>query len=130
VRILFVCTGNLCRSPFAERLATDWARTMLASSPEALNVHIESAGLVATPGQEMDPHTVAALRRHGITSDGFRSQSLTKELAQTADLVITMTREQRRAVLELEPRGLRKTFTLTEAADLLGGADLGGLSVT
>jgi low molecular weight protein-tyrosine phosphatase len=130
VRILFVCTGNLCRSPFAERLATDWARMMLAGSPEALDVHVESAGLAATPGQEMDLHTAAALRRHGIASEDFRSQALTKEHAQMADLVLTMTREQRRAVLELEPRGLRKTFTLTEAADLLGGADVRGLSLT
>jgi protein-tyrosine-phosphatase len=69
VRILFVCTGNHCRSPFAERLATDWARTMLAGSPEALDIHVESAGLAATAGQEMDLHTAAALRRHGIASD-------------------------------------------------------------
>jgi protein-tyrosine phosphatase len=130
VRILFVCTGNRCRSPIAERLATDWARTMLAGSPEASDVHVESAGLAATPGQEMDLHTAAALRRHGITAAGFRSQALTNELAQTADFVLTMTREQRRAVLELEPRGLRKTFTLTEAADLLGDADVRGLSLT
>ena len=130
MRILFVCTGNRCRSPLAERLATDWARTMLAGSPEASDVHVESAGLAATPGQEVDPYTAAALRRHGITAAGFRSQVLTKELAQAADLVLTMTREQRRAVLELEPRGLRRTFTLTEAADLLAGADLRGLSLT
>jgi protein-tyrosine phosphatase len=130
VRILIVCTGNLCRSPFAERLATDWARTMLAGSPEVLDVHIGSAGLAATPGQEMDLHTAAALRQHGIASEDFRSQVLTREHAQTADLILTMTREQRRAVLELVPRGLRKTFTLTEAADLLGEADVRGLSLT
>jgi protein-tyrosine phosphatase len=130
VRILLVCTGNLCRSPLAERLATEWARTMLVSSPEALDVHVESAGVAATPGQEMDPNTAAVLREHGLAPVGFRSQALTKELAQTADLVLTMTREQRRAVLELEPRGLRKTFTLTEAADLLGEADVRGLSLT
>jgi protein-tyrosine phosphatase len=81
VRILFVCTGNLCRSPLAERLAIDWARTMLAGSPEAYDVHVESAGLAAIPDQEMDLHTAATLRRHGIDAVSFRSQVLTKQLA-------------------------------------------------
>jgi protein-tyrosine phosphatase len=47
VRILFVCTGNVCRSAVAERLATTWAREKLAHSPEADMIQIDSAGLSA-----------------------------------------------------------------------------------
>ncbi len=129
MRILFVCTGNVCRSPVAERLATTWAREKLASSPEADAVHIDSAGLSAVAGRPMDPDTAAALVELGGDPAGFQSREFTAELAVDADLVLTMTRDQRRSVLEANPRGLRRTFTLTEAADLLQWADLTGLSL-
>ncbi|MGY1594301.1 hypothetical protein ACI79D_20180 [Geodermatophilus sp. SYSU D00708] len=130
MRILFVCTGNVCRSPLAEQLATSWTQEKLAHSPEASDVHIGSAGLAATPNQEMDNQSAAALRGLGFSPVDFRSRVLTSELTAAADLVFTMTREQRRAVLEVTPKGLRKTFTLTEAADLLERSDLCGLALS
>ncbi len=81
------------------------------------------------PGQPIDPLSAAALVDLGGNPAGFRSRELVPELAQDADLVLTMTRNQRRTVLEATPRGLRRTFTLTEAADLLQRADLSGLSL-
>ncbi len=129
MRILFVCTGNVCRSPVAERLATAWAREKLSHSPEADVVYIGSAGLGATADRPVDPHSAAALVDLGGDPAGFRSRQFTAELAEDADLVLTMTRDQRRTVLESTPRGLRRTFTLTEAADLLQRADLTGLSL-
>ena len=125
---MFVCTGNLCRSPVAERLATSWAQDALAHSPEGADVHVASAGLAAAVGRPMDPGTAAALVELGADPAGFRSRPFTAGLAEAADLVLTMTREQRRAVLEAAPRGLRRTFTLAEAADLLQRADLSGLA--
>ena len=129
MRILFVCTGNVCRSPVAERLAATWAREKLAHSPEADMVQIESAGLSTVANRPIDPHTAAALVELGGDPMGFRSREFAPELAENADLVLTMTRDQRRSVLETTPRGLRRTFTLTEAADLLQRADLTGLSL-
>ncbi|WP_175479732.1 hypothetical protein [Geodermatophilus siccatus] len=61
MRILFVCTGNVCRSPVAERLATAWTREKLLHSPEADIVQIDSAGMGATSGQPIDRHSAAAL---------------------------------------------------------------------
>ncbi len=129
MRILFICTGNVCRSAVAERLATTWAREKLEHSPEADAVQIDSAGLSAIAGRPMDPDTAAALIELGGDPTGFRSREFTPEMAADADLVLTMTRDQRRTVLEATPRGLRRTFTLTEAADLLQRADLTGLSL-
>jgi protein-tyrosine phosphatase len=127
MQVLFVCTGNLCRSPVAERLAAAWARDHLAGSPELDAVEVSSAGTGATAGQAMDPSSARALQRLGGDPEGFISRSLTADLANGADLVLTMTRDHRRDVLELAPRGLRRTFTLAEAAALLPRADLRGL---
>ncbi len=127
MHISFVCTGNLCRSPVAERLASAWVGQRLTENPELASVALSSAGTRATPGQGMALASASALRQLGGVPEGFRSSALTPELADSADLLITMTREQRREVLRLAPRGLRRTFTLVEAADLLVRADLRGL---
>lgn len=75
----------------------------------------------------MDPHSAEALLQLGGDPAGFRSQILDRELLADADLVLTMTRKQRDEALRLAPRGLRRTFTLTEAADLLQQVDVTGL---
>jgi protein-tyrosine phosphatase len=124
VRLLFVCTGNLCRSPVAERLTA--ARAHRSGLGD--DVVVESAGVAAASGQPMHPHSAAALVRLGGDPTGFRSRPFSAELATDAELVLTMTRRQRRAVLEQTPRGLRRTFTLREAADLLPRADLTGVA--
>lgn len=122
VRLLFVCTGNLCRSPLAERLAV--ARVRAALPDEWAHVQCGSAGLAAPHGQAMHPHSAAALIGLGGDPDGFRSRAFLPQMADDADLVLTMTRVQRKAVLERTPRGLRRTFTLREAADLVKRADV------
>ena len=125
MRLLFVCTGNVCRSQVAERLTVASAVRYLG--PAATHVLVDSAGLEAPAGREIDPHSAAALARLGGDPAGARAKRFDPDLAGSADLVLTMTRRQRRAVLELTPRGLRRTFTLLEAADLAGRADLRGV---
>jgi protein-tyrosine phosphatase len=125
VRLLFVCTGNVCRSPLAERLALAWARKSLGGAVAGLE--LLSAGLQAPEGRPMDPRSAAVLTRLGGDPAGARATPFVPAVAETADLVLTMTRAQRRAVLETVPRGLRRTFTLLEAADLMDGVDLRGL---
>jgi protein-tyrosine phosphatase len=129
VRILFVCTGNLCRSPVAERLAVAWARDLLRESPELASVEIGSAGIDAPPGRAMDARSAEALVAMGGVPTGFRSRLFERSMAEEADLVLTMSRRQRREVLEKYPRGLRRTFTLLEAAALLQLADVRGLQL-
>lgn len=129
MHVLFICTGNLCRSPIAERLATTWLQHG-SGGLERDGVRITSAGLLAADGDPMDPRSAAALVGLGGDPSGFRSRRLTSELTADADLVLTMTRRHRRSVLEMTPRGLRRTFTLREAAVLLRRADLGGLART
>ncbi|MGX9670101.1 arsenate reductase/protein-tyrosine-phosphatase family protein [Mycobacterium sp. HM-7] len=111
MRILFVCTGNICRSPTAERLSVRLARQM--GLPDFV---ASSAGIAAVIGHPV--HRLAAEVLVGLGGDptNFAARQLTPRIASDADLVLTMTTAHRIAVLELAPRQFRRTFTLGEAA--------------
>jgi protein-tyrosine-phosphatase len=116
--VLLVCTGNICRSALAERLGRAYLDEVLGEQAGA--VRLVSAGTQAVVGSAMHPHSDLVLRGFGATAGDFRAQQLTESLAAQADLTLTMTRAHRREVLRLAPRGLARTFTLREAAGLLG----------
>ena len=122
MHVLFVCTANVCRSPVAERLAVAWSRDLLGSDGGGLR--FGSAGTEPTSGRRMDPYSAAALRRLGGDPAGASSRQVTAGDLERSLLVLTMTREQRQAVLRTAPRSLRRTFTLLEAAALVAIADL------
>jgi len=124
VDLLFVCTGNICRSPVAERLTARWADEALGG--EAFSVG--SAGTDAEVGRGIHPASAAALVELGGNPDGFTARSLVAGEAEQAGLVLTMTRRQRHVVLRDAPRAMQRCFTLPEAAELLAVADLTGLS--
>jgi protein-tyrosine phosphatase len=125
MRVLFVCTGNICRSPLAERLLRSWAGDALGAGAAELTVG--SAGTAAIDGTPMDPHSAQALTELGGNPEGFRARRLAPGESLDADLVLTMTRAQRQLVLHADPRSLRRVFTLAEAAGLLPLADRDGL---
>lgn len=107
--ILVVCTGNVCRSPYLERL-------LAASLP---GVPVSSAGTMALIGDDIEPRVKATLIERGVNATGFASRQLQSTMAEEADLVITASREHQRKVLRLAPRAMRRTFTLRELADAL-----------
>jgi len=121
VHLLFVCTGNICRSPLAEGLALAYARAENEALGAALTA--SSAGTAALVGHPIQSSAGLVLRGLGGDADGFRARQLVAEQIQTADLVLTMTRRHRAAVLELAPRMMSRTFTLREAASLLAAMD-------
>ncbi len=82
--ILFVCTGNTCRSPMAEHLFRARAGT-------ALGWQAVSAGVLAFPGAPASAEAVAALREKGIDLSGHRSRPVTRDLVEQADLIVAMT---------------------------------------
>jgi protein-tyrosine phosphatase len=77
----------------------------------------------------MEPRSAEALTALGGDPTGFVARTLQPSMADQADLVLTMTRRQRRTVLSQAPRALRHTFTLPEAVALLGSADTAGLDL-
>lgn len=119
MKLVFVCTGNICRSPTAERLASAWATQHGIDGLSAT-----SAGTRAVIGSPMEPTAAQVLSALGGTPAGFAGRQLTPLIAGEADLILTMTRKHRDAVLRVAPRQLRRTFTLLEAAHLVtvGGA--------
>lgn len=128
MHLLFVCTGNICRSPTAERLAIKYGVEFQIPDFAA-----SSAGTRAMIGHPMHPESARVLQNLGGDPSAFAARQLTPRIASSADLVLTMTRAHRDAVLELAPRQLHRTFTLNEAARLVSefGArevkDLGSL---
>jgi protein-tyrosine phosphatase len=117
LHVLHVCTGNICRSPMAERLML--ARLAERYGDGGFDVEVRAAGTYGGhEGRPMHPPAADALRELGGSADGFRATWLREEQVRWADLVLTATAEHRSAVLGLEPRALRRTFTLRELARL------------
>ena len=123
-RILVVCTGNICRSPFIERLLQHQLDERRPGSDRAVLVH--SAGTGALTGSAMDERAAAQLVAHGGDPSGFRARDLTPDLIAGSDLVLTATRAHRGTVSAMYPKALRQVFTFRDFADLVAGVD--GLS--
>ena len=88
--VLFVCTGNTCRSPMAEAIAREMLDTGKVPG-HGREVFVASAGLAAWDGTPASGETVDALRRRGIAFEGH-AKRLTPEMIRRATLVLAMTR--------------------------------------
>ena len=122
-RLLYVCTGNICRSPFAQFHTRFLLGARLGPWAHAFAVH--SAGVSAVRGHGMHEDTRAQLasRRDHPDVAAFAARQLPDRDVLLADLVLTMTRDHRSTVLGDVPRALPTTFTLREFARLLRAAD-------
>ena len=119
--VLFVCSGNTCRSPMAEAIA----RGVLAKSlhvPEAdlerKGINVVSAGTYAMPGSRATPQAVDAMRDLGGDLTRHRSRPLTVELIHQADVIYTMGVSHAHAVRSLVPAAAGKVDTLDPAGDI------------
>ena len=104
-KLIFVCTGNTCRSPMAEGLL----RELLGADR---GWEISSAGVCAANGWPASANAVEALREKKIDISDLTSRTLTPELIAEADLLITMTEGHRQAVLTAVPESDGKVFLL------------------
>jgi protein-tyrosine-phosphatase len=108
MQILFVCTGNTCRSPMAAALGRHYA------AQHGLEWAIDSAGLYALPGSPMTPDALDALIRRHVIAHKHESKPLTEEMVNHADFIFTMTASHKTDLLGQYPRAKGKTYTLGE----------------
>ena len=114
MKILFVCTGNICRSPMAEQMLFQ----LLEQHNPELEIQVSSAGTMALDGYPMDPKAAIAITKLGFAHLRHKATQLTHQLVAEANLVLTSTVEQRAQVVELLVKANRYTFTLKEFGHL------------
>jgi tRNA threonylcarbamoyl adenosine modification protein (Sua5/YciO/YrdC/YwlC family) len=109
--ILFVCTGNICRSPMAEY----YFRHLIEEN--ALSYRVASAGFMAS-GYPISAPAFKVLREIGIDAAHHMSSALNKKLVEESNVILTMTLRHKRDLLGLFPNCFNKTFTFSEFCDL------------
>jgi len=120
--VLFVCTGNTCRSPMAEGLAKQLLAEMKGVSVEQLEqagIRVRSAGVMTGGGSPPSGQAVEVMRQIGVDISGHASTALSEDLIQDADAIYTMTDSHRQAVLVHSPTAAEKTKRLDPADDII-----------
>lgn len=105
--VLYVCTGNICRSPMAELLLRAWA------DPRA-EVQVHSAGMQALVGHPIDRGSASALGQLGIDPGQHRARQFEPRMAVDANLILTAEREHRDKIMTEVPSCFRRAFTMKE----------------
>ena len=110
MHVLFVCTGNICRSPMGE--------LMFPLFFHDDSIVTDSAGVQGLIDNPIDPSSARLMEQDGIDASAFRSKRLTPQLTMGSDLILCFTEHQRKKIVELAPRSRSRTFLLTDFADL------------
>jgi protein-tyrosine-phosphatase len=119
--VLFVCSGNTCRSPIAAAIGNAEIATRLRIPFEAVGqAHVQaiSGGVSARVGAPMTPEAKQALRLLGIPPNGHRARNVTVELADQVERIFCMTQAHRDAVIDLVPAAAAKTLCLDPERDV------------
>jgi sulfate adenylyltransferase len=116
LQVLFVCTANICRSPYMELAG----RGLLG---DATGVTLSSAGTLGFIDHPMNDTMAGTLDRLEIDPGGFRSRRLTTDLVNSADLVLTAEDEHRQFILLEQPAAFRKVFSLGQFATVVQRLD-------
>ena len=112
VRILFVCTGNTCRSPMAAALLQD----RLKSWRVAEDFTVSSAGIAAWTGQAASAAAVEVMARQGISLAEHTAQLIDNRRVYASDLVLALTVSHKESLLCIAPGARNRIFTLGEYA--------------
>jgi protein-tyrosine phosphatase len=120
-RVLYVCTGSVCRSPIAERLTRLELDRRLGAGAE--RIAVRSAGTWGHVGAPMEAHAATVLTEYGADTHDFYGRELLDEHVIEADLVLTATRDHRAQVISMGHAAGLRTFTLKEFTRLVRAID-------
>lgn len=117
LNLLFVCTGNTCRSPMAEALAKRYIADLLKVSPEELadyRIYIKSAGTAAFDGARPSENATIAMQKYGLDISKHRSKLLRQEDIEEADIIFVMSESHKDYIIKLAPYAKDKVKLLSE----------------
>ena len=112
LNVLFVCTGNICRSPMADQILEQLAKK------HNLPISVSSAGVAAMTGDPMTRESADAMAERGYKPGAHKARDLTPAILTSSDLVITMTLDHRSDIARMLPKASKYSFTLDEFARL------------
>lgn len=110
MRVIFICTGNTCRSPMAEGMLKDLA------IKNNLDIKVQSAGIYATSNNNAAKFAIEAMKDIGIDISNHKSDQVNSELLDKADLVLTMSISHKKQIMSHYPSMKDKVFLLNEFA--------------
>jgi protein-tyrosine phosphatase len=128
LEILFVCTGNTCRSPMAEAIARKYFADILGCSIDEVadfGYKVSSAGINSYDGAAASDEAVEICRENQVSLDGHGSRQLTPDMIERSDLIFTMSRAHRLRIIELDPLAEKKCVLLNENGDIADPIGLG-----
>lgn len=113
MKIIFVCTGNTCRSPMAEALMKKYCME------NGLDFDISSGGIMLEPDVDVSRNSVIAMQDYGIDISAHEPKAITIDDISEADLILTMTSSHAEFLKNATPQFAQKIYTLAE----ISGAD-------
>lgn len=121
MNILFVCTGNTCRSSMAEGIFKE-----ILKKTNNKTIHVSSSGINAFEGECANGKAINALKKKSIDISSHRAKQLDYDIINVSDLILTMTTEHKNILEHSVPEAAHKIYTLKEYAYLISNEKSNG----
>lgn len=117
--IVFVCTGNTCRSPMGE----GWLKWYIEKKKQSDHFFVESCGVYAYDGMPASEGAVKRMKKEGIDITSHRSQAMTRHILESADVIFCMSYAHKKAIMDMCPSAEERVIVL-DVADPIGFGDM------